>query len=173
MSLFKFQDSNFLNGYNRPDVVATVDTYNGYQFTITDGTAVALADATAAKLGDGYVMWNIIDKPEIINTDSYKVVDGEYIRAFRLKDFVGQRVEMSADLVTDAFAGVAKDDTLVARATDDTTNTMKWKKAADVSAYTIYLKVIAKTTFGAFTVDADGGTVKGGYTCEICQHVPV
>ena len=172
MSLFKFHDSNFINTFNNPTIVATVDTYNGYQFAVIDGEAVAFANAAAAEVGDIYVMNNIIDKPEILNTDSYKVSDGEYIRGFRLKDFVGLSVDMSADLVTDAFAGVSVGDTLIPRATsEDTTNTMKWKKAADVSDYVIYLEVTKKTTFGAFTVDGDGGTVAGGYVCEVKQHV--
>jgi hypothetical protein len=46
----------------------------------------------------------------------------------------------------------------------------KWKKAADVSDYEIYLKVIKKTTFGAFTVDAAGGTVPGGFVVEVMAN---
>ena len=43
-------------------------------------------------------------------------------------------------------------------------------KAADPSAYEIYLKVIKKTTFGAFTIDAGGGTVAGGYVVEVMAN---
>ena len=70
---------------------------------------------------------------------------------------------MSADLLTDAFADVAVGALIIGRSVADTTNPMKWTKTADVSAYEIYLKVIKKTTFGAFTIDAGGGTVAGGY----------
>lgn len=167
MSMFKFHDSNYLNGFNRSDVKATVDTYNGNQFKIYNDTAVPYTNATEVQAGDGYVMMNIIDKPEITSTDSYKVVANEYIRAFRLKDFVGLEVDLSADLVSDAWASVSVGDTLVGRSAADTTETMGWKKAADVSSYEIYLVVKAKTTFGSFTVDAGGGTVEGGYLCEI------
>lgn len=169
MSLFKFHDSNFINGYNKPDIVATVDTYNGYQFRIVDSEAVPFdADATAVK-GDIYVMYDIIDKPEILNTSDYKVKAGEYIRGFRLKDFVGQQLDMSADLITDTFSGVSVGATLVPRTEADTTNTMKWKVVADVgvSGHEVYLEVIKKTTFGTFTIDAGGGTVPGGYLVEI------
>ena len=124
----------------------------------------------SAKLGDIYVMCNIIDKPEIINTDSYKVIADEYIRTFRLKDMVGLQLDMSADLATDAFADVAVGAFLCGRSTADTTNVMKWTKTADVSAYEIYLKVIKKTTFGAFTIDAGGGTVAGGYVVEVMAN---
>jgi hypothetical protein len=148
MSLFKFHSSNFINGFNDPTIKATVDTYNGYQFKKSDGTAVAHATATEAQAGDIYVMFNIIDKPEILNTEDYKVKAGEYIRGFRLKDYVGLQLDMSADLVTDTFSGVVKGDKLVPRTTADTTDTMKWKKLADVTGYEVYLEVVDKTTFG-------------------------
>lgn len=167
MSLFKFHDSNFLNGYNRPEVTATANTYNGYQFKLVDDVATVFTDATDVQAGDQYVMYNIIDKPEILNTDEYCVESGEYIRAFRLADFVGQKIDISADLVTDAYGDVEIGDYLVGRSTADTTDTMKWKVVEDSSNYAIYLEVLKKTTFGAFTVDADGGTVLGGYLCEI------
>jgi hypothetical protein len=167
MSLFKFHDSNYLNGYNDPTIVATVDTYNGNQFKKSSGTAVPFATATEAQAGDIYVMFNIIDKPEITSTDSYKVSAGEYIRGFRLKDYVGQQLDMSADLITDAFSGVVAGDKLVPRTTADTTDTMKWKKLADITGYEVYLEVVKKTTFGAFTTDIGGGTVAGGYLVEV------
>lgn len=165
--MFKFHDSNYLNSFNRPDVKATVDTYNGNQFKVHNDTAVPFTNATEVQAGDAYVMMNIIDKPEVLNTDDYKVVANEYIRAFRLKDFVGQEVDIAANLISDAFADVSVGNYLVGRSAADTTNTMGWKKAADVTGYEIYLVVKAKTTFGTFTVDAGGGAVKGGYLCEI------
>jgi len=73
-------------------------------------------------------------------------------------------------LVTDAFADVAVGNFLIGRSVADTTNTMLWTKTADPSTYAIYLKVIKKTTFGAFTVDAGGGTVAGGYVVEVMSH---
>ena len=48
---------------------------------------------------------------------------------------------------------------------------MKWTKTADVSAYEIYLKIIKKTTFGAFTIDSSGGTVAGGYVSKYGKKV--
>jgi len=171
MSLFKFHDSNFINGFNKPNILATVDTYNGYQFEVVDGEAVAFADATAAQKGDIYVMNNIIDKPEILNTEDYKVTVGESIRGFRLKDFVGQEVDMSADLVTDAYSGVISGKKLVPHTTADTTDVMKWKVVADLDLphYEVYLEVVKKTTFGSFTVDKNGGDVKGGYTLTVVE----
>ena len=177
MSLFKFHDSNFIKVPNLPNVVATEDTYNGnvfaldYDVTIDsvvyDVAATPLADAAAAQAGDFYIMSNIIDKPEILNTEDYKVEAGEYIRSYRAKDIVGLFLDVAGDLVTDTYSGVAKGSYLVPRSLADTTDTMKWKKATDVSGYEVYLEVVRKTTFGAFTIDAGGGDVPGGYLCVV------
>ena len=132
MSLFKFHDSNFLSVPNKPNVKAIADTYNGYQFNVVSDTQVVVPDLATAKLGDIYVMFNIIDKPEIINTEDYKVSADEYIRAFRLKDLVGQQFNLSADLLTDAFADVVVGASVIGRSVADTTNPMKWSVLADV-----------------------------------------
>ncbi len=167
MSLFNFHDSNFLNKSNHPEIVATVDTYNGNQFKLSGDTAVPNATAADVQTGEVYIMKNIIDKPEILNTDDYKVSAGEYIRCYRLKDFAGEKFDMSADLVSDAYADVAVGSKLVGRSTADTTNTMGWKVVADVSGYSTYLEVVDKTPFGAFTIDKEGGTVAGGYLVKV------
>lgn len=99
MSIFKFHDSNYINKPNYPNIEASVDTYNGYQFVVSDGEAVAIADDTAAKIADIYVMHNIIDQPEIENTDDYHVADGDKIRAIRLKNHIGEKFDMSQDLL--------------------------------------------------------------------------
>jgi len=167
MSLFKFHDSNFLTVPNKPNVLAIGNTYNGNQFNVVSDTQVVVPDLATAKLGDIYVMCNIIDKPEILNTEDYKVIAGEYIRAFRLKDCVGLQFDMSADLVTDTYADVAVGNYIIPRSVEDTTNTKLWTKIANPSTYAIFLKVISKSTFGAFTIDAGGGTVPGGYVVEV------
>jgi len=169
MSLFKFHDSNFINGYNKPNVIATEVTQNGNQFKLVGDSATVHATVSEAQAGDIYVMYNIIDKPEILNTEDYNVKVGQYIRAFRLKDFVGQEVDLSADLVTDAFGTVTEGKFLVPRTTIDTTDTMLWKAVTDVTGYEVYLVVTKKTTFGTFTIDANGGTVLGGYVARIAS----
>ena len=169
MSLFKFHDSNYLNKSNHPEITATVDTYNGNQFKLVGNTAVPHATVAEVQAGDGYIMANIIDKPEILNTDDYKVSNGGYIRAYRLKDFAGEKFDMSADLVSDAFASVTVGSKLVGCSAVDTTSPMEWKVAADVTDYAVYLEVVAKSTFGAFTIDKNGGAVAGGYV--VLVHV--
>src|ERR1035437_9197739 len=111
MSLFKFHDSNVKQISTHPTVVATADTYNGNQFKIVANEAVPFATDAEAKAIDIYMMNNIIDKPEILNTDSYKVIDGENIRAYRLKDFTGQKIDISQDLVYFAETGVLQQET--------------------------------------------------------------
>jgi hypothetical protein len=167
MSLFKFHDSNFLTVPNKPNVLAIGDTYNGNQFNVVSDTQVVVPDLATAKLGDIWVMYNIIDKPEILNTEDYKVIAGEYIRAFRFKDCVGLQFDMSSDLVTDTYSTVSVGNYIIPRSTADATNTKLWTKIADPSQYAIFLKVISKSTFGAFTIDAGGGTVPGGYVVEV------
>jgi len=167
MSLFKFHDSNYLNVANHPDIAATVDTYNGNQFKLSGKTAVPHATVAEVQAGDGYIMLNIIDKPEILNTDDYKVKAGEYIRAYRLKDVIGLEFDLSGDLVSDAFADVTVGSKLVGRSTVDTTDTMEWKVLADVTGYEVYLEVEKKTTFGTFTIDKNGGSVAGGYLVKV------
>lgn len=99
MGLVKFQDSNAIKGFNAPQFKATVDTYNGYAFKIVADEAVSFATDAEAKALDIYMMNGIIDKPEILNTNDFKTVDGEALRAFRLKDFVGRQINLSQDLV--------------------------------------------------------------------------
>lgn len=165
--MFSFYDTNFIGKSNYPDIKATVDTYNGYQFKLDSGTAVANATADDIKAGEIYFMYNIIDKPEIENTEDYYVEANEYIRAFRLKDFAGMSFNFSSDLVTDTYATVNVGDKLVGRSTANTTDTMKWNVAADVTGYSVYLEVMKKTTFGTFTYQKGAGTIPGGYIVKV------
>lgn len=99
MGLIKFKDSNILSGFHTSEVLASADVYNGYQFGVSGGQTASHATDDAAKAGDTYVMMNIIDKPEITGTDDFLVESGEYIRAFRLKDYRGKKIHLSQDLV--------------------------------------------------------------------------
>lgn len=165
--MFSFFDTNFMSKPNHPEIKATAKTYNGYQYRLHNETAVAHADLATAKTNEIYFMYNIIDKPEILNTGDYCAEIGEYVRSFRLKDFSEQNFNMSSDLVTDAYAGVSVGDTLVPRSIADTTDTMKWKKTADVSGYGVYLEVISKTLYGSFTYQKGAGTIPGGYVVKV------
>lgn len=165
--MFSFYDTNFIGKANHPEIKATVDTYNGYQFKLDDDTAVANATADDIKSGEIYFMYNIIDKPEIENTEDYYVKSNEYIRAFRLKDFAGLSFNFTGDLVTDTYTNVKVGDKLVGRSVADTTDPMKWKVAEDVTGYSVYLEVMKKTTYGTFTYQKGTGTIPGGYIVKV------
>lgn len=184
MGLFKFQHySAIKNAQDNPRVVATVKTVNGNVFGVADvpnvagtGTTeqqVPFADANAAQ-GEVWIMHNIIDKPEIRNYADYNVQPGEYIRAFKLNNLIGEKVELSGDLVVDGGAvdgGALPPDVGVALVPTDATDVglpkMVWKTIADPSGYSVYLEITEITTFGLFTIDNAGV----GYECKIKSGV--
>ncbi len=174
MGLFKFQNySAIKNAQDNPRVVATVETVNGNVFGVSDvanaagtgsvETQAPFANAAAAQ-GEVWVMMNIVDKPETRNYADYSVLAGEYIRAVKLNNQIGEKVELSGDLVIDGggllpAVGVA----LVPTVDADTPNLMIWKTIADTTGYSVYLEITAITTFGLFTIDNAGV----GYECKI------
>lgn len=179
MGLFKFQNySAIKNAQDNPRVIASVETVNGNVFGIVDtpnlaGTATTevqtpFADDAAAK-GDVWVMMNIVDKPEVRNYADYSVLAGEYIRAFKLNSVIGEKVELSGDLVIDGatklppVAPLAVGTTLVPTVDADAPNLMIWKTIANPAGYSCYLEVTGVTTFGLFTIDNTGV----GYECKI------
>lgn len=168
--MFKFHDSNYLNLANFPNIVATVDTVNGNIFNRVGDTAVPFATDVAVQGGDPYVMFNIIDKPEILNTEDYKAAIGDSIRGWRIKDMIGKDIDVTSDLVLDTYSTVAVGNTLVPCAATDTTHPMGYKKVADVSDYPVYFTVVDKSTFGTFTVDKNGGAVKGGLVLRVTAN---
>lgn len=174
MGLFKFQNySAIKNAQDNPRVVAAVETVNGNVFGVSDvanagGTASVETQVPFALAADAqaevWVMMNIVDKPETRNYADYSVLAGEYIRAFKLNSVIGEKVEMSGDLVIDSGAlppavGVA----LVPTVAADTPDLMIWKTIADPTGYSAYLEITAITTFGLFAIDNAGV----GYECRI------
>ena len=181
MSMFKFQNySAIKNAQDNPRVRATALTKNGYVFGVKDNynvgggviyseAAVPFANAAAAKAGDVWVAINIIDKPELMNTSDYVINAGEYIRAFNLSKLHGEKVEITSDIVINAYNEVNVGDILIpANAYDNGSEPMKWKKATgNDTEYSVCLEVTAKTTFGVFTID---GGVGGGFECKITSN---
>jgi hypothetical protein len=167
MGLFKFQNySAIKNAQDNPRVIASVETVNGNVFGIVDTANAAntattevqtpFADAAAAQ-GDVWVMMNIVDKPEVRNYADYSVLAGEYIRAFKLNSVIGEKVELSGDLVINGgglppAVGVA----LVPTVAADAPNLMIWKTIANPAGYSCYLEITGITTFGLFTIDNTG-----------------
>lgn len=178
MGLFKFQNySAIKNAQDNPRVIATVETVNGNVFGVGDNVAVGgvtlkeaqvpFADDAAAK-GDVWVAMNIVDKPEIRNYADYSILAGEYIRAFKLNSVIGEKVELSSDLVIDGATGLPPVAPLVVGTALVPTvaadpNLMIWKTIANPAGYSAYLEVTDITTFGLFTIDNAGV----GYECKI------
>ena len=179
MGLFKFQNySAIKNAQDNPRVIAAVETVNGNVFGIVD-TANAANTATtevqtpfalaADAQADVWVMMNIVDKPEIRNYADYSVLAGEYIRAFKLNSVIGEKVELSGDLVIDGATGLPPvaplvvGTALVPTVAADAPNLMIWKTIAAPAGYSCYLEVTGITTFGLFTIDNTGL----GYECKI------
>lgn len=179
MALFKFQNySAIKNAQNNPRAIATEEIKNGYVFKIEDnyedadlGTlkeaAVPFATAEEAKAGDVWVAMNIVDKPEVINYNDFKLNKGEYVRSFNLTKLKGEILEVSSDICTTEFATVNVGDVLIpCNATDDVAAPMAWKVATELdTGYATAFEVVAKTTFGGFTID--GAASAGGYEVKI------
>jgi hypothetical protein len=158
-----------IENYNGSTTTATITTeYTaGSNATSYQEAAVPFASDTEAKTAQVYIAMNVQDKPEVLNTDEYQIEVGEPVRSINLNKLIGEMVELSGDLVTTSYSTVAKNDILVP--VPSGTNNMKWKKTTD-TGYGVALKVINKTPFGSFTIDAGNGTVVGGFECKIVSN---
>jgi hypothetical protein len=149
--MFKFGTIGaFKQVRNNPRTKAVIELKNGSLVIPDDVTGLAPTAATAAiaKSKDVYVVLNIIDKPEIRNSADFKIKAGEPVRAFKLADLADFPVELSYDLVKDAYTAVTVGSVLVPcdDATDATAKGM-WKVSV-ATDYTVGIKVLEKTTFG-------------------------
>lgn len=133
---------------NNPRCKATTDLKNG-QVVVLDEikkeASLPSADDVVGK--DLWVVFNIIDKPEVLSTNDFKVEEGEFVRAFLLADLVGLPVQLGHQVVKD-YDSLVAGDTLVV------TTDGKWEKSSDASGNAISLEVIAKTGFAEKGLDA-------------------
>ena len=148
----------------------TVDGFNATTTTLTfanvytagtaetsyEEAAVPFADADDVKTGDVWVCGNIIDTPNLLNSDDFVVKEGSPIRAFQLDSIKGLSVEISSDLVTTTYATVDDGDFLVPVAAG--VGQMNWVKTV-TTGHAIGLVVMEKTTFG--------GT---GFYCKVASN---
>jgi hypothetical protein len=148
--MFKFGTIGaFKQVRNNPRTKAEVDLVNGQVVLPNDATGLSSTPKTEDEAkGDVYVVYNIIDKPEIRNSAEFKVLAGEYVRAFRLADLVGLPVELNDEVVAVGYATLAKGDVLVPAGD----GSGKWVKAdgTDIVAdeYQVKLEILEKTSFG-------------------------
>jgi|SRR5690625_539453 len=130
---------------NNPRTKVQDDTLNGQVLKLDEVNGVAtFPTADEVNNGDLYVAFNIVDKPEIRNTNDFKIEAGEYVRAFYLKDLAELPVQVGHKVLSGDYADIAVGDTLVPEA--DTGN---WVKLDDGSEgeFAVSLEVIEKTTF--------------------------
>jgi hypothetical protein len=154
--MFKFGTIGaFKQVRNNPRCKATADLYNGLAVLPDDATGNAPTPSTEdLAQGDLYVVFNNIDKPEVDSTKEFKVLTGEYVRAFRLADIQDMPVEIDDNVVGATYSTVAVGDKLVALAD----GTGKWGavyglQADGVTANTaadfkINLEVLEKSAYG-------------------------
>lgn len=148
--MFKFGTIGaFKQVRNNPRCKATVQLKNGLVVVPNDATKEAPTPAaTATAQGEIFVVGNIVDKPEIRNSEDFAIEIGEYVRAFNLADLKELPVELNEDVVTTAYTSIAVGDKLVA----NHDGSGKWIKADGTTivhtAYSVYLEVVEKTAFG-------------------------
>jgi hypothetical protein len=149
--MFKFGTIGaFKHARNNPRLKAAAQLKNGF-VVIPDeanGTCAAPAAQADAQSRNVWVVYNIIDKPEVLSTKDFTIEAGEYVRQFLLADLEGLPVELNEDVVNTAYASVSVGDVLV----PDHDGSGKWVKADgvtyDEATYAIALEVLEKTTFG-------------------------
>lgn len=127
---------------NNPRNKAEVELKNGQVVVMDDINNLAkLPTAEQATGADLWVTFNIVDKPEIRNTNEFKIDAGEYVRAFYLADLKGLPVLFGHQVLTTAYGDIAKGDKLVANAEG------KLEKTDEVDGYAVYFEVVDKNGF--------------------------
>lgn len=152
MSKVKFQNySGIKNAKDNPRAIAASDLKNGRAVIYSIGTdgkeyATLPTDVTTAKTATHFV-WNVIEKPEVLNEVDYTINSGDYARIFEFPQ--GELMDVSGDLVVTTT--VSTGDILVPTASG------KYVVAtAGDTGYKFGLKVKEATNYGG-----------GGYTALV------
>lgn len=126
---------------NDPTVKAHADIDNGYVFTIDSNHKTAAPTSTTAK---GLDLWFAHNERYDDNryTDA-KILTGEYVNAYLLKEFDHQNLIIDEDSLTTAFDSLAVGDTMVV----DTYG--KFAKETTLTGYKVYVTILEKMVFGA------------------------
>ncbi len=133
----------FKNVQNVPYCKATVELHTGMGVVLDRVAKTAALPASEAEAkAVTYIVTNINDKPNLHDSRKTFIVDaGEYVRADDLKTVNGKEIEFAAFEINGETSDLNAGDKLVF-GTDGLV-----KKAADVTGYAVYFKVIAKTTY--------------------------
>ena len=143
--MFKFGTIGaFKQVRNNPRCKVQKETKVGEVVVLDEATLKATAPSNADQAqGELYVVGNIIDQPEVRSKKDFSLAEGDFALSFNLADLKELPVELSADVIADDYASVAKGDTLVA----STDGSGKWVKG-DGASFKAYLEVLEKSTFG-------------------------
>jgi hypothetical protein len=148
--MFKFATIGaFKQVRNNPRCKATMDVKDGMVVLPDDATGNAPVPATAADAQkEVWIVGNIIDKPEVLDSKTFVVANGEPVRAFLASDAKELPVEIDDSVLVDSYASLAVGDVLVAAGD----GSGKWVKADGTtivaSTYKVNLKIIEKTAYG-------------------------
>ena len=140
--MLKFGTIGGFKASNNPRVTCASNITVGQAFQITtvgnNETATAFANAGAVR--DASAVWvalNIIDQPELLNSNDFVIPIGDEIRAFKLNDIIGLTVELSNSIIN---GNPAVNEFLIPN------NNFNWRVAntpADVGDYPLVLQVMA------------------------------
>lgn len=143
--MLKFREiGTYKNAVNIGYLTADVVLKNGNVVTYDLAKKKAELPKTGKEEGLAIVI-NTLDKPEILEPNDYTIEVGENPRIFTLASLKDRIIDMDMDQVTGTYASIVEGDCLVA----DTNGKLKVVKAASVTDYKEYLKVIEKTTYNA------------------------
>lgn len=147
--MFKLETiGSILHAKQNPRTKATASLLIGIAGISNDQTGLFTQPADVATAKKAHeVVWNKIDKPEVLDSRLYTVDAGEYVRALDLFSIEGQRVELDYRLLSSAYTSIAVNDKLVINAVDG-----KWVEADGTTIvatdYIVNLVVDKKTPFG-------------------------
>lgn len=131
----------FKNVQNIPYCKADVNLKVGMGVVLDKVNKTAkLPTADEAKI-TSYIVTNIVDQPEIRNSNDFVVKKGDYVRADDLRTVNGMEVEFAASEITGGTTTLAKGDLIGFDATG------KLAKIADATGYNTHFKVLEKTSY--------------------------
>ncbi len=124
---------------NDPTTVADVALLQGLAIVLDKQAGKSKLPVLAESKGkELHVVANIDDQPSLFAKEDVEVAKDAHVRAFRLADLQGLEIELGGEALADEAP--AKGDKLIADVNG------KWKKAADVTGYALYLEVTALNT---------------------------
>ena len=131
----------FKSVQNIPYCKAAVDMKIGMGVVLNRDTKVAQLPTADEAKATPYIVTNIIDQPEVRDSNNFTIAKGEFVRADDLRTVNGLEIEFSANEITTDIASIAKGELLGFGADG------KLVKIAASTGYDTYFNVIEKTSY--------------------------